>query len=80
MEESPKALADELEQVADELGEKSEAVQREIDKARSDWEAKRADSSVPGAPPREDDEQAAAVESPIPDDVADPEDAADHDE
>jgi hypothetical protein len=80
MEKSPKALADELERVADELGEKSEAVQREIDEARNAWEAKRADPAVPGAPPREDDDQAAAVESPIPDDVADPKDAAKSDE
>jgi hypothetical protein len=76
MEESPKALADELEQVADQLEERGEAVQKHIDETRNDWESKRADPSVPGAPPREDDDQAAAVESPIPDDVADPQDEA----
>ena len=47
--------ADELEQELDEMEERSERLEDETSDAREDWERKKADSSVPGAPPDEED-------------------------
>jgi len=50
--------AEALEREVDNLEHHVEAVGERIDKVRHDWEAKRADSAVPGANPpdgREDD-------------------------
>lgn len=44
-------LADELEREADRLTEHSEELEDQVKDARSDWERKRSDESVPGAPP-----------------------------
>lgn len=41
--------ADELERLADRAEQESERVGRRIEDARSDWEAKKSDASVPGA-------------------------------
>jgi hypothetical protein len=49
--------ADRLERDADKLEHESERVGEHIDEARSDWEAKEKDSSVPGAEPESDDEE-----------------------
>ena len=49
-------LADDLEHQADRLEADSERVEHEIDDTRKDWERKRRDPDVPGAPPPEDDE------------------------
>ena len=43
------------EQDADELEQRSEALAGEIDETRQDWEAKKADRNVPGAPPDPED-------------------------
>jgi hypothetical protein len=48
--------ADELERELDEMEERSERLDDEVSDAREDWERKKADSSVPGAPPDPDDE------------------------
>lgn len=50
----PNRLADELDREADELQEHSEQLQQEIGEVRQDWERKRADPGVPGAPPSEE--------------------------
>ena len=52
-ERDPEQLARELEREADELARRSDRVEGEIAEARDDWERKRADQSVPGAPPPE---------------------------
>ena len=49
--------ADRLERDADKLEDESERVGEHIEEARSDWEAKEKDSSVPGAEPEFDDEE-----------------------
>jgi chaperonin cofactor prefoldin len=49
-------LADELEQEADELEERSKNLKEQTDDVAQDWERKRSDESVPGAPPPTDDE------------------------
>ena len=41
--------ADELEREADHEEERSERLERELEDARSDWEAKKSDESAPGA-------------------------------
>lgn len=63
-------LADELENQADELQEHSEQLQQEIGDVRQDWERKRGDPSVPGAPPSEEQSNRDA-----PGDHVNPEDA-----
>jgi hypothetical protein len=47
--------ADELESELEDMEERSERLEDEIDDTRQDWESKKADPSVPGAPPDEDD-------------------------
>jgi chromosome segregation ATPase len=44
-------LADELADEADKLERENKRLQEEISDARQDWERKRADPGVPGAPP-----------------------------
>jgi predicted nucleic acid-binding Zn-ribbon protein len=51
--------AEDLEEEAEKMEGEAERVEREIDEARSDWEAKKDASEVPGAvpdPADEDDE------------------------
>lgn len=50
--------ADELERELDEMEERSERLDDEVSDAREDWERKKGDPSVPGAPedPESDDE------------------------
>jgi hypothetical protein len=47
--------ADELESELDDMDERVEELGGEIKDTREDWERKKADSSVPGAPPDGDD-------------------------
>jgi hypothetical protein len=47
-------LADELDREADRLASHSEQLGEQIDDVRGDWERKRADGAVPGAPPRQE--------------------------
>jgi len=49
--EDPGKLADHLEQEADDLEQRSRKLEEETDEAAQEWERKRADPSVPGAPP-----------------------------
>jgi hypothetical protein len=44
------------EREVDEMEERAERLEHEIEAARGDWERKRSDPSVPGAPPPDDDE------------------------
>jgi hypothetical protein len=47
----PGKLADNLEDEADELEQRSRKLGEQTDDAAQDWERKRSDPSVPGAPP-----------------------------
>lgn len=57
VEKDPDKLADELEEEADELEERSKKLEDETEDVAQDWERKRADDNVPGAPPPEGDEE-----------------------
>jgi hypothetical protein len=46
----------EPEREVEEMEERSERLEQDIDDAREDWERKKADESVPGAPPDGDDD------------------------
>jgi predicted nucleic acid-binding Zn-ribbon protein len=48
--------AQDLEHDLDEMDERSDRLEDEIADAREDWERKKGDASVPGAPPDSDDE------------------------
>jgi hypothetical protein len=50
--------AEKLEQEADKLEHESERVGEHIEETRDDWEAKEKDSSVPGAQPEDEEEEA----------------------
>lgn len=50
-ETDPHRLADELEQQAGDMERASERLERETKAVAQDWERKRADDNVPGAPP-----------------------------
>ena len=54
-EQDPHELAEALERETRELARESDELSDRIDEARQDWERKRADDNVPGAPPRADD-------------------------
>ncbi|HEY5187490.1 MAG TPA: hypothetical protein VII87_00550 [Solirubrobacteraceae bacterium] len=54
--EDHEQLADEFEQQADRLARENKHLEDEINEVRSDWEAKRQDEGVPGAPPPADSE------------------------
>ena len=71
-EQDPGELAKELEQQADHLERHSDEVQEHLGDAREDWQRKRRDENVPGAPPpdadenREQDSPIGAEEDPPP--------------
>jgi hypothetical protein len=65
--EDPGALADEMEQEADRLEDRSKQLGEEVDDVRKDWERKRSDAGVPGAnPPAEGEEQTSGQGSDVP--------------
>jgi hypothetical protein len=65
--EDPGALADEMEQEADRLEDRSKELGEEVDDVCKDWERKRADQGVPGAnPPTSDEEQTSGQGSDVP--------------
>jgi hypothetical protein len=68
--EDHEKLADELEHESDKLEQRSAELGGEISDVRDDWERKRADESVPGAPPRVEESDRDA-----PGDEVNPEDA-----
>jgi len=53
--EDPGKLADELRREADDLHKRSRALEDEVEGVRQDWQRKRADAAVPGAPQEEGD-------------------------
>ena len=55
-EDDPKA--DELERELDDMEQRSEQLDEQIEAARDDWERKKGDSGVPGAPPADEDRSA----------------------
>ena len=52
--EDPKRLARALERETEELEGQSAELEARIEETRQDWERKRGDENVPGAPPREE--------------------------
>ncbi len=61
----PGKLADELEDEADDLEQRSRKLAEQTDEAAQDWERKRSDPSVPGAPePVEGEEKAPPTDEP----------------
>jgi len=56
-ETDPEELADQLEHEADELERHRDKLARDTDEASTEWERKRSDPGVPGAPPPEDPER-----------------------
>lgn len=54
--EDPDKLADELGRDADRLQEGADELGRQVDQTRQDWERKRRDEGVPGAPPPSEEE------------------------
>jgi hypothetical protein len=74
-ENDPMKLADARQREADDLESRSERLAGEVKETRTDWERKRADDNVPGAPPLTDirdaagqhpSEAAAGEQSPAP--------------
>ncbi len=55
--ESYEKRSDQAESEAERLEEESERVGRRIEEAKSDWQAKQGDASVPGAIPEHDEEE-----------------------
>jgi hypothetical protein len=53
LDDKVQAAAEEMEAELADMEHRSDEVGEEIDDARSDWEAKQADDSVPGAEPRD---------------------------
>jgi hypothetical protein len=54
--EDPEKLADALAREADQLERDSRQLERRVEDTRQDWERKRADEGVPGAPPPQGDD------------------------
>lgn len=68
-ENDPDRLAGELEHQVDELEQRSAELGSEVEETRQDWEHKRGDAGVPGAPPPEDGDstpEAAETQDPPP--------------
>jgi chaperonin cofactor prefoldin len=53
MSEEHREQADALERELDDMEDQGERLDEEIESTKADWERKRADDSVPGAPPEE---------------------------
>jgi hypothetical protein len=71
----PQRLADRFEGEADAMEHQADKVQGAVEEARQDWQRKRADQSVPGAPP-EPEERAEPDEQSSPGPEAPPEESA----
>jgi hypothetical protein len=56
-ETDPDRLADQLEDEADELEQRSRKLAEETEEAAKEWASKRADPNVPGAPPPAGEEE-----------------------
>ncbi|MGZ4181136.1 MAG: hypothetical protein ACXVUL_10720 [Solirubrobacteraceae bacterium] len=67
--EDPGALADEMEEEADRLEDRSKELGEDVDDVRKDWERKRSDQGVPGAnPPADGEDQTSGRGSDVPSD------------
>jgi hypothetical protein len=67
--EDPGALADEMEEEADRLEDRSKKLGEDVDDVRKDWERKRSDQGVPGAnPPAEGEDEPSGQGSDVPSD------------
>ena len=67
--EDPDALADEMEEQADRLEDRSKQLGEDVDDVRKDWERERSDQGVPGAnPPAESEDETSGQGSDVPSD------------
>lgn len=67
--EDPGALADEMEEEADRLEDRSKKLGEDVDEVRKDWGRKRSDQAVPGAnPPAEGEDQTSGQGDDVPSD------------
>ena len=55
-EHDPEKLANALERESKELDRESQELKARIEKTSDDWERKRADDTIPGAPPPEENQ------------------------
>lgn len=62
----PEELAQQLDLEAQDMRGQSERLGQEVSQAREDWEHKRADPNVPGAPPAENPQEDEQPRSPAP--------------
>jgi hypothetical protein len=62
--EDPRKLSDALEREADQLERHSRELESKLEETRQDWERKRADEGVPGAPPPEGRDESADQRAP----------------
>jgi hypothetical protein len=62
--EDPQGLADEVEEQTNELGRRSDRLEERVMEVRRDWDSKRSDEGVPGAPPPDDRETDDAHDEP----------------
>ena len=62
--ENPDELAEQLGRESDELEKRSEQLKERVAETRQDWERKRSDPGVPGAPPPETGGQEPEAEFP----------------
>jgi septal ring factor EnvC (AmiA/AmiB activator) len=54
MSEEHREQADAVERELDDMEDRADTLEEETEAAKADWERKREDDSVPGAPPSED--------------------------
>jgi hypothetical protein len=67
--EDPDALAEEMEEEADRLEDRSKQLGEDVDEVRKDWERKRSDQAVPGAnPPVEGEDETSGQGNDVPPD------------
>lgn len=71
-ETDPKKLADRLEREADEMERGSDELERRTQETAQEWERKRADPGVPGAPPPAGEEEAGDDETSAASDMGPP--------
>jgi hypothetical protein len=66
MSTDPEELADQLEREAEQMQRESERLGHEVSEASQDWQRKRSDPNVPGAPPGDEPDGGEPPSSPAP--------------
>lgn len=65
-ERDPFVLSDARDREADRLEERSRELEGDVKRTREEWERKRADDAVPGAPPPDEPDEDGQPQSPAP--------------